>query len=107
MLEVKPNKEILKIHVSFMGASLWQIAWMLVGIAGGSFVYLLLPLPSVLRVPVMIPVVIFIASIGIVNYNGMNIFKLIRAVFRTGYMNRHPLVVRGRKEELYAVDDNK
>lgn len=105
MLEVKPNKEVLKIHVSLMGASTWQLVWLFVGMVVGSGIYFILPFPEAAKVPIIIPIVMIIGSIGIVNYNGMNIFQLCREAIHTWKMHKYPLIPRGRKEDYYGEDD--
>lgn len=99
MLEVKPNKEILKIKTSLMGASPWQLGWLAAGILAGTVVYFILPLPSAVKAPCVVPVVLFFCAAGFAYVDGMNLFMLIKAVIKTGRLYRHPLVIRGRKED--------
>lgn len=104
MLEVKPNKEIMKIKTSIMGASPWQLGWLIAGIVAGSVVYYTLPFPSVIKAPFIVPVVLFFVSIGFVEIDGMNIFGLLNAVRVTIKQMRHPLVLRSRREELDVTE---
>lgn len=104
MLEVKPNKEILKIKTSIMGVSPWQLGWIIAGIIAGSVVYYILPFPAALRTPCVVPVVLFFCSVGFIDIDGMNLFQLIKAVITTGRLYRRPLVVRGRKEDYDVTE---
>lgn len=99
MLEVNPNKEILKIKTSYMGVGIWQGIWMILGVVAGSLVYYMLPFPSIIKAPCIVPVVIVFGAIGFVDIHGMNLFQVIQAMIHTAKLSRHPLILLNEKGE--------
>ena len=106
MLEVKPNKEILKIKTSMLGFTPGQVASITVGLIAGSITYFFLPVPDFCKIPVIAVVVVFICSFGFVTMDGMNVWQIIQAMFFTWRMNKNPLVLRGRREDYNGSDNN-
>lgn len=106
MLEAKPNKEILKIKTSMLGFTPGQIASVTVGMIAGSITYFVLPVPDFFKIPVIAVIVVFICSFGFVNVDGMNVWQIIRAMISTWRMHRHPLVLRGRREDYNGSDNS-
>lgn len=106
MLEVKPNKEILKIKTSMLGFTPGQVASITLGMIAGSITYFVLPVPDFCKIPVIAVIVVFICSFGFVNVDGMNVWQIIRAMISTWRMHRHPLVLRGRREDYNGSDNN-
>ncbi|MGN0390692.1 MAG: hypothetical protein ACI4L2_07740 [Wujia sp.] len=106
MLEVKPNKEILKIHTYWMGVTPFQAACMVMGLITGSIAYYFLPIPEFIKAPVVAPIVVLFCSLGFFTMDGMNLFQIVSAMFQTWRMYRHPLVIRGRKEDINGTDNN-
>lgn len=104
MLEVNPNKEILKIHTSFMGVTAWQGIWMVAGVIAGSVVYFILPFPSAVKAPMIIPIVVFFAAVGLVNIHGMNLGQVLAAMIQTARLKKHPLILENERGE-YNVND--
>ena len=106
MLEAKSNKEILKIKTSMLGFTPGQVVSITLGMIAGSITYYVLPVPDFFKLPVVAVVIIFICSFGFVNVDGMNVWQIIRAMISTWRMNRHPLVLRGRREDYNGSDNN-
>ena len=106
MLEAKSNKEILKIKTSMLGFTPGQVVSITLGMIAGSITYYVLPEPDFFKLPVVAVVIIFICSFGFVNVDGMNVWQIIRAMISTWRMNRHPLVLRGRREDYNGSDNN-
>ena len=106
MLEAKSNKEILKIKTSMLGFTPGQVVSITLGMIAGSITYYVLPVPDFFKLPVVAVVIIFICSFGFVNVDGMNVLQIIRAMISTWRMNRHPLVLRGRREDYNGSDNN-
>ncbi len=106
MLEVKSNKEILKIKTSMLGFSTGEVVSITLGMIAGSITYYVLPMPDFFKLPVVAVVIIFICSFGFVNIDGMNVWQILRAMISTWRMNRHPLVLRGRREDYNGSDNN-
>lgn len=106
MLEAKTNKEILKIKTSMLGFTPGQVASITVGLIAGSITYFFLPVPDFCKIPVIAVVVVFICSFGFVTMDGMNVWKIIQAMFSTWRMNKNPLVLRGRREDYNGSDNN-
>ncbi len=105
MLEVKSNKEILKIKTSMLGFSTGQVVSITLGMIAGSITYYVLPVPDFFKLPVVAVVIIFICSFGFVNIDGMNVWQIIRAMLVTWRMHKHPLVLRGRREDYNGSDN--
>ena len=105
MLEVKPNKEILKIKTSMLGFTTGEVVSITLGMIAGSITYFVFPVPF-LKFPVVAVVVIFICSFGFINLDGMNVWQIIKAMISTWRMHRHPLVLRGRREDYNGRDNN-
>ena len=106
MLEVKTNKEILKIKTSMLGFTPGQVASITLGMIAGSITYFVIPVPDFFKFPVVAVVVIFICSFGFISLDGMNVWQIIRALISTWRMHRHPLVLRGRREDYSGSDNN-
>ena len=106
MLEAKSNKEILKIKTSMLGFTPGQVVSITLGMIAGSITYYVLTVPDFFKLPVVAVVIIFICSFGFVNVDGMNVWQIIRAMISTWRMNRHPLVLRGRREDYNGSDNN-
>ena len=106
MLEAKSNKEILKIKTSMLGFTPGQVVSITLGMIAGSITYYVLPVPDFFKLPVVAVVIIFICSFGFVNVDVMNVWQIIRAMISTWRMNRHPLVLRGRREDYNGSDNN-
>lgn len=106
MLEVKTNKEILKVQTSLLGFTPGQVASITIGFIAGSVVYFVLPVPEFCKFPFVAVVVVFICSFGFINVDGMNVIQIITAMFKTLQMYRHPLVLRGRREDINGTDNH-
>ena len=90
-----------------LGFTPGQVVSITLGMIAGSITYYVLPVPDFFKLPVVAVVIIFICSFGFVNVDGMNVWQIIRAMISTWRMNRHPLVLRGRREDYNGSDNNK
>lgn len=106
MLEVKPNKEILKIKTSILGFTPVQIASVSIGMIAGTVTYYILPVPDFFKFPIISVIVILICSFGFYSLDGMNVFQIIGAMILTWRIYKHPLVLRGRREDYNGNDSN-
>lgn len=106
MLEVKPNKEIMKIRTYWMGVTPVQAVFMALGLIAGSLAYYFIPVPEFFKAPLVAPIVVFFVSFGWCNVDGMNLMQLFLAMIETWRQYRHPLVLRGRKEDIHGSDNN-
>lgn len=100
MLEVKPNKEILKIKSSiYLGFTLYQIICFALGIVAGGAIFVLLPVFDMLKVFLMVFVVGIFSFAGFYEYNHMNIFQLLIAFGRCQKLKKQNLVVKNEERK--------
>lgn len=101
MLEVKPNKEILKIkNIVFLGLSLWEIGWICSGIIVASLVYFVIPLPAFIKGELIFPIVAFFSVVGFHKIDGMNLFEFVFATISTRRMRKKTLILESREEDV-------
>lgn len=108
MLEVKKNKELLKIqNTMYLGFTAWQFLWMLFGIILGSILFYILPFHEMVKATLLVVVIFFFGSVGFLKPFGLNMFKFIGCLIESHRLNRHPLVPGNGKEELNVIRKNK
>ncbi|MBP3621502.1 MAG: PrgI family protein [Lachnospiraceae bacterium] len=78
MLEVKPNKEILKIkNTMFLGFTGFQALMIGAGLITGTLLFLLLPFHPLINTFILVVVVVVFVTIGMIEINNMSLLKFI------------------------------
>lgn len=103
MLEIKPNKEILKIkNKMFFGFTAYQFFMLLLGLITGAVLFVVLPFHDMIKAVILAVVVSLFTAAALVRVNNMNLFQLIAAVMESKRLSRKPFTVETerRKEML-------
>ena len=104
MLEVKPNKEILKIkNTMFFGFTGFQALMISAGLIAGTLLFILLPFHPMINTFVLSIVVVVCVSLGIVEINNMSLFKFVLVLAKNRKICKKPWLFENDKE--VAKDD--
>lgn len=103
MLEVTPNKEILKIkNTMFWGFSGKQFTAFLLGMVVGTVLFLFAPVPLFLKPTVLLIAMGTVMLPILFERDGMNLFQFIRAINET--MFGKPLVCENNLDKEVGID---
>lgn len=103
MLEIKPNKEILKIkNKMFFGFTAYQFFMLLLGLITGTALFIVLPFHEMVKAVILAVVVSLFTAAAMVRYNNMNLIQLIAAVIESRMLSKKPFTVETerRREEI-------
>ena len=82
MLEVKPNKEILKIKSTrFWGFAAKEFTAAAAALITGAVIFIALPYPEVVKAIILVPVAMLICALGFFELDGMSAWEFLKAFF--------------------------
>lgn len=98
MLEVKPNKEVLKIKYKILGFTSYQFFMICAGLISGTILFLFLPFHQMINAFILSIVVLMFVSLAMININNMNLFVFILTLLKNRKICKKPYLFENRKE---------
>ena len=100
MLEVKPNKEILKIKSTFfLGFTGFQFFMMGAGILAGTILYMFLPFHPLIKSFILCIVVAIFICMAMIKINNMDLFKFLIVLLKNKRICKKPFTVEREFEK--------
>lgn len=94
MVNVEPNKELLKVkNTMYFGFTAWELSMLVSGLVSGITLFLIMPFIYPLKVMVLTIVLGVFTAAGFIQINNMNLFRFAGKIIQFKRMNR-PLVMK-------------
>lgn len=106
MLEIKTNKEILKIkNRIYLGFTAYQFGMLIGGLVTGTAVFLILPVHMLIRVMIMVVIIAFFVAAGMININNMSLFKFMYVFLKNARISNRWMNYENERREIGRHDD--